>query len=92
MPSTIVAKQKGREVLRLRFGHALSQRVVGQNLRLTRIGAVNICLRRARAGRLKSTLRRCTQRVTAAAKPAGASTHHNRRSHAEFASVLPRGA
>jgi len=39
--------RKIREVLRLRFAHRLSQRAIGQSLRLS-TGAVNGCLRRAR--------------------------------------------
>ena len=39
--------RKIREVLRLRFAHRLSQRAIGQSLRLS-AGAVNGCLSRAR--------------------------------------------
>jgi hypothetical protein len=39
--------RKIREVLRLRFAHRLSQRAIGQSLRLS-TGAVNGCLSRAR--------------------------------------------
>ena len=47
MPGERLSMRKIREVLRLRFAHRLSQRAIGQSLRLS-TGAVNRCLRRAR--------------------------------------------
>ena len=47
MPGERLSMRKIREVLRLRFAHGLSQRAIGQSLRLS-AGAVNGCLSRAR--------------------------------------------
>jgi hypothetical protein len=47
MPGERLSMRKIREVLRLRFAHRLSQRAIGQSLRLS-AGAVNGCLSRAR--------------------------------------------
>src|ERR1700730_18355567 len=43
MPGERLSMRKIREVLRLRFAHRLSQRAIGQSLRLS-AGAVNGCL------------------------------------------------
>jgi transposase len=51
MPGERLPMRKIREVLRLRLGHGLSQRAIGQSLRLS-VGAVNTCLRRARVAGL----------------------------------------
>ena len=51
MPGERLPMRKIREVLRLRLGHGLSQRAIGQSLRLS-VGAVNRCLRRARVAGL----------------------------------------
>src|SRR4051794_6280258 len=47
MPGERLSMRKIREVLRLRYGHGLSQRAVAQSLRLSN-GAVNGYLSRAR--------------------------------------------
>ncbi len=50
MPGERVSMRKIRDVLRLRFGHCLAQRSIGQSLRLSQ-GAINEYLKRAhRAG------------------------------------------
>ena len=50
MPGERVSMRKIRDVLRLRFGHQLPQRMIGQSLRLSQ-GAVSEYLKRAqRAG------------------------------------------
>ena len=47
MPGERVSMRKIRDVLRLRFAQGLSQRAIGQSLRLS-VGAVNTYLSRAR--------------------------------------------
>ena len=47
MPGERLSMRKIREVLRLRFGQGLSQRAIGQSLRLS-VGAVNAYLSRSR--------------------------------------------
>lgn len=47
MPGERLSMRKIREVLRLRVAHGLSQRAIGQSLRIS-TGAVNTCLSRAR--------------------------------------------
>ena len=47
MPGERLSMRKIREVLRLRFGHGLTQRAIAQSLRLSQ-GAVNGYLSRAR--------------------------------------------
>src|ERR1700720_3369696 len=56
MPGERLSMRKIREVLRLRFAHRLSQRAIGQSLRLS-TGAVNGCLSRARRAGLGWPLR-----------------------------------